>query len=529
MRAAMKRFLAGLGGLVLPALLAAQGTEPLRKTDLIRLLSSPMIPRGEVADLVRRNCLAFRPTERDWADLRGLGADAEVLSGIGGCAARQTSRAVVTLASGQPAASALGTSPPVPVATPPALPAVVTVAPTAPRAVGLAGGEALIRVGARRGDAPVRGVVLVLHGSSGIAGGAGRDVQAITDDSGLAVFRFPAGRQVANYHLEVVSRTGAALPGRPSVELAVRPGRPVVADVRPARLEVGAAPEGPVTIQVAVRDSFGNAVANEPLELRPERGDMGVVSDARVTDSLGRAAFVVQTAALRRPGRIELRARGERLAAFDAVFSGTAASAGTGFVSSGGQRGVARMLLTEPLLFQAHTVSGRPLSGRVVSVRGRNAQVRDSALTDSLGRARIEVTLGAQAGMAVVTASLDSVQAAETLRVDPGPAVELILERDGVRVDGGRILVERDVPFALTLKARDGYGNMVPTASLSRTLLDVLRRYNVRSQLLKFVGVQTDSLTAALKFKPVALGSTDLKISAGLAATVSVEVVRPSR
>src|SRR5207244_8277913 len=120
--------------------------------------------------LVRRNCLAFRPTERDWADLRGLGADAEVLSGIGGCAARQTSRAVVTLASGQPAASALGTSPPVPVATPPALPAVVTVAPTAPRAVGLAGGEALIRVGARRGDAPVRGVVLVLHGSSGIAG-----------------------------------------------------------------------------------------------------------------------------------------------------------------------------------------------------------------------------------------------------------------------------------------------------------------------------------------------------------------------
>src|SRR5947199_9596413 len=100
----MKRFLAGLGGLVLPALLAAQGTEPLRKSDLIRLLSSPMVARGEVADLVRRNCLAFRPTERDWADLRGLGADAEVLSGIGGCATRQTSRAVVALACWQPAA-----------------------------------------------------------------------------------------------------------------------------------------------------------------------------------------------------------------------------------------------------------------------------------------------------------------------------------------------------------------------------------------------------------------------------------------
>src|SRR6059036_4284848 len=113
----MRGWLSGLVALGCPVLVAAQGTEPLRKTDLIRLLSNPVIRKAEVADLVRRNCLAFRPTERDWADLRDLGADAEVLSGIGGCATRQTSRAVVTLASGQPAGSALGTSPPVPVAT----------------------------------------------------------------------------------------------------------------------------------------------------------------------------------------------------------------------------------------------------------------------------------------------------------------------------------------------------------------------------------------------------------------------------
>src|SRR5438046_8809855 len=95
------------------------------------------------------------------------------------------------------------------------------------------------------------------------------------------------------------------------------------------------------------------------------------------------------------------------------------------------------------------------MPGRVVVFRSRTAQFpRDSAVTDSAGRARVEVTLGSQAGVAVVTASFDSVQTAETLHVDPGPAVELILERDGARVDGGRIIVERDVPFALTLKAR---------------------------------------------------------------------------
>lgn len=257
---------------------------------------------------------------------------------------------------------------------------------------------------------------------------------------------------------------------------------------------------------------------------------MGIAVDTRATDSLGRTAFVIQSASVRRPGRIELRARGERLAALEAVFGGPVSSVGTGFVGGGGERGVARTLLPEPLVFQAHSASGRPLPGRAVVFRVRNAQIaRDSVVTDSTGRARVEVTLGSQAGLALVTASLDSVQAAETLHVDPGPAVELILERDGARVDGGRIIVERDVPFALTLKARDGYGNLIPTTSLARTLQDVLRQYNVRSQLLRFVGVQSDSLTATLKFKPVAVGTTDLTISAGLTATVSVEVVRPRR
>src|SRR5207245_11464294 len=106
--------------------------------------------------------------------------------------------------------------------------------------------------------------------------------------------------------------------------------------------------EGPFTVQVAVRDSFGNPVPNENVELRPERADMGIAVDTRATDSLGRTAFVIQSASVRRPGRIELRARGERLAALEAAVRGRVSSVGTGFVGGGGERGVGRTLLPGP-------------------------------------------------------------------------------------------------------------------------------------------------------------------------------------
>ena len=74
--------------------LGAQGTQPLLKADLVRLLTSPLIPGGEVADVVRRNCLAFRPTERDWADLKSLGASADVLASVAGCGTTRLATAV---------------------------------------------------------------------------------------------------------------------------------------------------------------------------------------------------------------------------------------------------------------------------------------------------------------------------------------------------------------------------------------------------------------------------------------------------
>src|SRR5438876_7377556 len=66
----------------------SSGTEPLRKTDLVRLLTVGTIGSAELAARVQRNCLSFTPTERDRADLMSLGADAALVRAFVACARR---------------------------------------------------------------------------------------------------------------------------------------------------------------------------------------------------------------------------------------------------------------------------------------------------------------------------------------------------------------------------------------------------------------------------------------------------------
>jgi hypothetical protein len=73
--------------------LVAQGVAPLRKSDLVRLLSGSVMSQEEIAQLVGRNCLTFDPTERDRQDFRRLGAAGPVLAALDGCARRATARA----------------------------------------------------------------------------------------------------------------------------------------------------------------------------------------------------------------------------------------------------------------------------------------------------------------------------------------------------------------------------------------------------------------------------------------------------
>jgi hypothetical protein len=79
---------------LLLVLLALQGTAPLRKSDLVRLLSGAALSPTELAQLVRRNCLTFNPTDRDRSDFRQLGADAALLSAVDACARQHAARFV---------------------------------------------------------------------------------------------------------------------------------------------------------------------------------------------------------------------------------------------------------------------------------------------------------------------------------------------------------------------------------------------------------------------------------------------------
>jgi len=76
--------------LLLAFLLPIQGTAPLRKSDLVRLLSGSAMLPGELAQLVRRNCLTFLPTDRDRSDFERLGADRYLLGAVSDCARRTT-------------------------------------------------------------------------------------------------------------------------------------------------------------------------------------------------------------------------------------------------------------------------------------------------------------------------------------------------------------------------------------------------------------------------------------------------------
>jgi len=476
-----------------------QGSQPLRKTDVIRLLSNPLISRSEVADLIRRNCVAFRPTPRDWADLRDFGADSEVLSSIGGCATTSLApRAAPTL----------------PLAAVP-LPARLSV---------IVGGEAVARVQVRRGELPQAGVPLVLRGTGGIPGGPSQDAQATTDASGVAVFRFPVGRVPASYAFQIVTGSGASMAGTPPLELVVGPSGPAVAAVQPGRVELRAGERGPIALLVTVRDSLGNAVPGEAVTLQPDSPDMGVAADARSTDSLGRATFVLERGAVRHGGKLAIRVRGQTFGSVDVVQTDLMAPATTGFVSGVGQRGIARTRLNEPLVFQVRSSLGRPLAGKVVTFRAVNAEVAsDNVVTDSAGLARVEVTLGKQAGPALVTATVDSLQRQAALEVDPAAPAGIIIERDGNRVDGGTMVATAGAAFTLRVSAQDAYGNPVPTADLARMIQKMRNRFNLQSQLLKMISVEADGGAATVTFKPVAAGQADLSIAG---ATVSVAIAQ---
>jgi hypothetical protein len=482
----------------LPSGGAAQGSQPLRKTDVIRLLSNPLISKSEVADLIRRDCVAFQPTPRDWADLRDFGADAAVLSSIGGCAA----------APGR----ARGPD------QPPLTAALLTERVTVP-----AGGAIVARVQVKRGAVPQAGIPLVLRGSARIPGGPAQDARANTAAEGVALFQFPVGRVPGTYHVDVITGSGFAFAGTPPLEIVVAAAPPASAEAQPGRVEVRAGERGPVSVAVVVHDSGGNPVVGEAVTTQPEGPDMGVSSESHSTDSLGRAVFTLERSAVHRGGRVTFRVRGRALAAVELVRADVAAAATTGFVAGTGQQGIARTRLSEPLVLQVRSAAGAPIPGKVVTFRAVNAEVApDSAVSDSAGLARAEATLGKQAGPALVTATVDSIQKQAVLRVEPAAPAGVVIERDGMRVDGGTTAVATGSVFRIRVSTQDAFGNPVPTADLARLIQQMRNGFNAQSQLLKMTSVESDGGAALVTFRAFGVGQSDLSIAG---ATVSVQIV----
>ena len=490
---------------------SAQRGAPLLKTDLVELLSSPVIPHQEIADLVRRNCLAFRPTQRDWSDFRSLGVSPDVVASINGCA---VARPVPAAAPAVPAPAA------------PVTATTLSVMLRQPRIVAPSGSQARIVVLAARGGLPQGGAQLVLRGSGSVDGGSGRDVVAATDDSGFAVFPVRVGRRITSYRLEVAPAAGGTFPGRPMVELVVRAGPPASASVEPREILFDQGLDSLVTVSVTVRDSVGHGVPGEAVVLRGSSPDMGFTPDTVVTDSGGRARILLARGAVRRRGALQVQVREKSMAAVDIVMGMPLSEGETGFLTPAVANGEAGNGLGEPLVFEARTRLGHPAPGRLVTFRSANASVTPTtAITDSMGRVRVEVTLGERVAPAAIIATVDSLEKRVTFQVGPGPAAELVLEHNGFRVNGRWVVVALDTTFVIRLRALDAFGNTTGVAALARMLRDT--PIDARIPIARLVSIQEEPTAVALTLKAIRPGRATVKLrAADIAASVSVEVVQ---
>lgn len=241
--------------------LALQGTAPLKKSDLIRLLSTTALAPAEIADLVQRRCVSFTPSSRDKADLRALGADAALMRRLDECARKIAPlRASARLA-----------------------PAVVST-----------GGRAVVTVELRRGDEPAAEVRVLLRGSSRLSGGP--DAELISDAQGRAVFEFGVGQAAGTYRLTVADPQGTAIEGAAALDLTVRPA---AAEPTPTRtgFVAGTGQRGrvgtrlPLPLVFEARDTANRPVVGRPVTLVAVNAR--VEGAARATDSTGQVRAVV--------------------------------------------------------------------------------------------------------------------------------------------------------------------------------------------------------------------------------------------
>ncbi|HSU94671.1 MAG TPA: tetratricopeptide repeat protein [Gemmatimonadaceae bacterium] len=256
----------------------AQEAVPLHKGDLVRFLTGSTYSKPEIAAIVRRACLAFGPTTRDYQDLRGLGATATVIDAMKRCA--QNNNKVARAETAAPAEVR-----PMEIDLP-------YRGVTAP-----AGSVALYTVTVHRGSTPLAGVRLLLRGSREIAGGAHAELIANTDRDGRATFSIPAGTTAGNTNLRIADADGVQMNGVTDFVLTTLPASPSLVNVTPQTLDIGAG-RGTRDVTVAVNDPFSNPVPRITVSLKQLPAHSSAIAPSQITDNAGVAHFSIQTAPL---------------------------------------------------------------------------------------------------------------------------------------------------------------------------------------------------------------------------------------
>src|SRR6266699_3067339 len=311
-----------------PAPRAHRGeTEPPAKADLGRRPGTRAIPPPQVVVRVRRNGVAFRPSERDRADLRAAGADDAVLTAIDQCL---RARAPVSRPAPQPSAPVSRPSAPAPRRVAPQPAPVAAPVPQAPQPApapppppppprpvpaedltqftlgagqhGAAGSALAIVLEVRD---PTGAPVAKQPAAFAVSAGAVTPAAAEADAAGTVRVRVTlperAGPVVITAKVGTFSRTATvyADPG-PAHELVVERGRaPVVGSVAVRSRDT-------LVLRVVARDAYGNRTTLADFTATTSGRAIGLVA-AAAADSQALVTLDVTLPAAARPWAIGAR------------------------------------------------------------------------------------------------------------------------------------------------------------------------------------------------------------------------------
>ena len=287
----------------------AQGTQPLRKAELVRMLARRALSKPQIATLVRRNCVTFQPTAHDRAELRAAGADDAVLAAIDQCLRARLARAApppsprpVAPAPARPSApapspvvavtdtSARAAPPPPPAPPRPVISERLTQFTGGAELHGTVGStlpQALVLEVRDTTGAPFVGQPVTITTSSG--GGTVTPSAAESDTSGVVRVRVTlgerAGATTITARVGTLTRTALvrADPGPPEALVVERGDTPVVGSLTLRSRDT-------VVLRVVARDRYGNRTALDKFAATTTARAIALTATA--TDAAGSVTLV---------------------------------------------------------------------------------------------------------------------------------------------------------------------------------------------------------------------------------------------